>query len=112
MAGANEDRRTGAFVAPLPGRGEGGESRADGIACRDESGSCDEGPRLEAKISALIDSAERGETAAADALFAALYAELHRLAERELARCGAGASLGDHQPPPRGVPRHGRAGRG
>ena len=65
----------------------------DGIACRDESGSCDEGLRLEAKISALIDSAERGETAAADALFGALYQELRRLADRELARCGAGASL-------------------
>jgi RNA polymerase sigma factor (TIGR02999 family) len=33
----------------------------------------------------LIASAERGDSSAADALFAALYAELHRLAGRQLA---------------------------
>ena len=48
---------------------------------------------MEATISALIDSADRGETAAADALFGALYEELHRLADRELARFGAGVAL-------------------
>jgi RNA polymerase sigma factor (TIGR02999 family) len=48
---------------------------------------------LEATISALFDSAGRGETAAADALFGALYEELHRLADRELARFGAGVAL-------------------
>jgi RNA polymerase sigma factor (TIGR02999 family) len=44
-------------------------------------------------ISSLIGSAEKGDSAAADALFSALYAELHRLAKRELARWGAPASL-------------------
>jgi len=39
-------------------------------------------------------AAERGDFAAADALFSALYAELHRLAKRELARQGAPLSLG------------------
>jgi RNA polymerase sigma factor (TIGR02999 family) len=44
-------------------------------------------------ISSLISAAETGDGAAKGALFAALYAELHRLAKRELARHGAGASL-------------------
>ena len=44
-------------------------------------------------ISSLIGAAERGDSAAADALFTALYAELHRLAKRELARWGTPASL-------------------
>jgi len=48
----------------------------------------------EAKISSLISAAERGDAGAAEALFAALYAELHRLAKRELARHGAPVSLG------------------
>jgi RNA polymerase sigma factor (TIGR02999 family) len=37
-------------------------------------------------IDVLIASADRGDRSAADALFAALYAELHRLARREVAR--------------------------
>jgi RNA polymerase sigma factor (TIGR02999 family) len=41
----------------------------------------------------LIDAAERGDQSAADALFSALYAELHRLAKYELARRGFGVSL-------------------
>jgi len=45
-------------------------------------------------ISSLIASAERGEISAADALFVALYAELHGLAKRQLARGGAGVTLG------------------
>jgi RNA polymerase sigma factor (TIGR02999 family) len=45
-------------------------------------------------ISSLVTSAERGDQGGAEALFAALYAELHRLARRELARRGAGVSLG------------------
>jgi RNA polymerase sigma factor (TIGR02999 family) len=45
-------------------------------------------------ISSLVTSAERGDRGAAEALFAALYSELHRLAKRELARRGAGVSLG------------------
>jgi len=45
-------------------------------------------------ISGLISAAERGDIAAADSLFGALYEELHRLAKRELARPGAAVSLG------------------
>jgi RNA polymerase sigma factor (TIGR02999 family) len=48
---------------------------------------------VEPTISALVHSAERGEPAAADALFAALYAELRRLADRELGRRAPGAGL-------------------
>lgn len=44
-------------------------------------------------ISGLIASAEGGDRSAADALFAALYAELHDLASRQLSR-GPGATLG------------------
>src|SRR5215475_3440239 len=44
-------------------------------------------------ISSLILAAERGETSAAEALFSELYAELHRLARRELARHGVPVSL-------------------
>jgi RNA polymerase sigma factor (TIGR02999 family) len=49
---------------------------------------------VEPTISSLIASAERGEPSAADALFAALYSELHRLAKRQLARGGGGVTLG------------------
>lgn len=45
-------------------------------------------------VLSLIGATERGDGSAAQALFAALYAELHRLAERELARRGRGATLG------------------
>ena len=45
-------------------------------------------------ISSLVTSTERGDQGAAEALFAALYSELHRLAQRELARRGAGPGLG------------------
>jgi RNA polymerase sigma factor (TIGR02999 family) len=45
-------------------------------------------------ISSLIASAERGDRAAADALFAALYSDLHRLAKQQLARSGGGVTLG------------------
>lgn len=44
-------------------------------------------------ISSLIDAAEQGDRSATEALFAALYADLHRLAKRELARLGGVASL-------------------
>jgi RNA polymerase sigma factor (TIGR02999 family) len=47
-----------------------------------------------ATISSLISSTESGDRAAADELFAALYSELHRLARRQLARDGAGVTLG------------------
>jgi len=45
-------------------------------------------------LSTLIASAEQGDRAAADTLFAALYDELHRMARRELARRGSGVTLG------------------
>lgn len=48
---------------------------------------------MENTISSLITAAESGDSAAADALFSSLYAELHRMAKRELARRGAPASL-------------------
>jgi len=48
----------------------------------------------EPTISALIASAENGDRAAAGALFAALYAELHRMSKRELARRGGNLALG------------------
>ncbi len=49
---------------------------------------------MERPLSTLIADAERGDGAASDALFSALYAELHRMAKRELARQGLPISLG------------------
>lgn len=49
---------------------------------------------MESTISSLALAAEQGDAAASQALFAALYAELHRLAKRELARPGAAVTLG------------------
>lgn len=45
-------------------------------------------------ITSLITAAEQGDSAAAEALFAALYSEMHRMAKRELARQGFPLSLG------------------
>ena len=45
-------------------------------------------------LSTLVASAEQGDRAAADTLFATLYDELHRMARRELAKRGAGVTLG------------------
>jgi RNA polymerase sigma factor (TIGR02999 family) len=45
-------------------------------------------------IASLFESAERGEPAAAEALFALLYTELHRMARRELAGRGPNVTLG------------------
>src|SRR5512141_2631466 len=44
-------------------------------------------------ISSLILSSESGDRSAADALFASLYSELHRLAKRQLARQGPSVTL-------------------
>ena len=44
-------------------------------------------------LSSLIEAAETGNASATEALFSALYAELHRLAQRELARRGGTVSL-------------------
>ena len=49
---------------------------------------------MESSIPSLISAVEQGDHAAAEKLFAALYAELHRLAKRELARHGAPMTLG------------------
>ena len=48
---------------------------------------------MSSSIQTLIASADGGDRAAAEALFTALYSELHRLARRELARCGSGVTL-------------------
>ncbi len=48
----------------------------------------------EPALSSLFEAAERGDTSAADALFGALYSELHQTAKRELARQGSSISLG------------------
>jgi RNA polymerase sigma factor (TIGR02999 family) len=49
---------------------------------------------VETPVSTLITSAEGGDSSAADALFAALYAELHRMAQGQLGRGGGGVTLG------------------
>src|SRR3954469_24052746 len=49
---------------------------------------------VSADITTLLASAELGDRGAADALFTALYQELHRMARRELAKRGAGMTLG------------------
>jgi RNA polymerase sigma factor (TIGR02999 family) len=49
---------------------------------------------LESTLSALLASAAQGDATAREQLFEALYAELHRLAARELWRSGSGVTLG------------------
>jgi len=49
---------------------------------------------LEPDVASLFEAAEKGNESAAAALFSALYAELHRIAKRELARRGAHVTLG------------------
>jgi RNA polymerase sigma factor (TIGR02999 family) len=49
---------------------------------------------MDESVATLIANAEKGDTTAANALFALLYAELHRLAKGELARNSFGATLG------------------
>lgn len=49
---------------------------------------------LDATITTLLAAAEAGNSAATDALFGALYSELHRLARRELAHAGGAGTLG------------------
>ena len=46
------------------------------------------------RIAALVERADEGDVAARDALFSALYAELHRLAELQLQRNGWNLTLG------------------
>jgi RNA polymerase sigma factor (TIGR02999 family) len=49
---------------------------------------------VSADLTTLLASAEQGDRVAADALFTALYGELHRMARRELSKRGAGVTLG------------------
>ena len=49
--------------------------------------------RLESNLSSLIAAAETGESTATEALFSLLYAELHGMAKRELARRGGPSTL-------------------
>jgi len=49
---------------------------------------------VEPTLSSLLVSADTGDPAAADALFSALYAELHRMAQRQLARNASDMTLG------------------
>ena len=51
-------------------------------------------PPMDESLSALMAAAGRGDAEASEALFTALYAELHRLARRQLARHGWGVSIG------------------
>jgi len=48
---------------------------------------------VQSRFSSLIEAAETGDGTAAEALFAALYSELHRLARRELAHNGRDIGL-------------------
>ena len=49
---------------------------------------------VEPDLTALFAAAEKGDAAAREQLFQRLYAELHRLARRELWRSGAAVSMG------------------
>ncbi len=51
------------------------------------------GIAMEPTLFSLVEAAERGDPTATDALFSKLYAELHRVAKRELARQGVPVSL-------------------
>lgn len=48
---------------------------------------------MDRTLESLIAAAEKGDRPATEALFAALYSELHRLARRELARSGSRVTL-------------------
>jgi RNA polymerase sigma factor (TIGR02999 family) len=54
----------------------------------------DSNSTAEPTLADLFSSADRGDPASGAALFAALYSELHRVAQRELSRQGWGVSLG------------------
>jgi RNA polymerase sigma factor (TIGR02999 family) len=49
---------------------------------------------METTLTKLVAAAERGDPSASEALFAALYSELHSVARRELARSGSTSTLG------------------
>ena len=49
---------------------------------------------MDPALASLFEAADRGDLSAADALFSALYSELHQIAKRELARQGVPLGLG------------------
>jgi RNA polymerase sigma factor (TIGR02999 family) len=49
---------------------------------------------IQPNLSSIFEAADCGDVSAADALFTALYSELHRMAKRELGRQGFPVSLG------------------
>ena len=61
--------------------------------CRFATLGCFRSP-VESPLATLIAAAERQEPGASEALFTALYSELHRIARRELARQGWNVTLG------------------
>jgi ECF sigma factor len=67
---------------------------------------------MQSTLSSLFEAIERGDVSAADALFSALYSELHRIAKRELARQGVLVSLGAATLPHQAYIRDGRERRG
>ena len=86
--------KTGALAAPVPydplpvtdGRGWTSARRQDTSRVLH--------PVMDQRtLTSLFESAERGDAAASEALFAALYTELHRLARRELGRRGGQVTL-------------------
>jgi len=56
---------------------------------------------MDPSIAGLMNAVEDGEASAADSLFSALYAKLHRLAKRKLARPGAAVNLSPNDLAPR-----------
>ena len=48
---------------------------------------------MESRLSSLIEAAESGDRSITEELFSALYSELHRMAQRQLARGGGAYSL-------------------
>lgn len=78
MRGKRDTRRSKPYRLDLPGCN---------VSCRARA-------VVGSTISSLISSTEAGDRSAADALFASLYTELHRLAKRQLARNPSGVTLG------------------
>jgi RNA polymerase sigma factor (TIGR02999 family) len=84
MQGFSRTLKIGNTAATLPGTIVGPQGVSSPAAMATADGT----------ITSLIQAADAGEAGARESLFAALYAELHRMAKRELARHGGAASLG------------------
>jgi RNA polymerase sigma factor (TIGR02999 family) len=90
------------FLIRSHGRGarhRGGErwhrsrpARMLAVARSEHSCAADE-PIMEPAITSLMAAADRGDSTAREALFSMLYAELHRMARRELARGGVPVTI-------------------